>query len=180
MAMDEKRLKNIWYCMKRRCHNPAPSDYGTSIEHCYHGKGVSVCDEWRYDFNVFKTWAENNGYQDDLTIDRIDPDGNYEPKNCRWITLSENMARARRRKGTRKSPTVYKRIGRYEVWKVVLWSYAIVMETGLMYSEAKNAASKLAQESQESGKFKYFFIVRKVKEKHQKGDCIPFQPTKAG
>ena len=72
--------------MKERCYNskrPAYKNYG--------GKGVVMCDEWCNSFQNFYDWAMRNGYQDDLTIDRIDSNGNYEPLNCRWITLSENV-----------------------------------------------------------------------------------------
>lgn len=172
--MNEKRLKNIWYCMKRRCHNPAPSDYKTSIARCYHDKGITVCNEWRYNFNEFKSWAETNGYQDNLTIDRINPDGNYEPNNCRWISLSENMARAKRRKKERLSPAACKRIGRYEVWKVDSWFIAEVIETGLMYSEAKEIAEKLNTNSREKGMYRIFFQVGKVDTRHSKGEFITF------
>ena len=58
----------------------------------YGAKGIKVCDEWD-DFLKFKTWALNNGYEENLTIDRIDPAKNYEPSNCRWITREENSKR---------------------------------------------------------------------------------------
>lgn len=80
------RLYNIWSKMKERCYNPAREAYKY-----YGGKGVIVCDEWQNDFQKFHDWATTNGYKDNLTIDRINPDGNYEPNNCRWITLSENV-----------------------------------------------------------------------------------------
>ena len=70
--------------MKARCYNP------NSVPYPYYGaKGISVCDEWKNDPKAFCEWAFANGYSDDLTIDRIDASGNYEPSNCRWATWTE-------------------------------------------------------------------------------------------
>lgn len=80
----KKRLYRIWEAMKSRCLNPNREAY----KH-YGGKGVKVCLEW-LNYAVFRDWALINGYADGLTIDRINNDGNYEPFNCQWITLSEN------------------------------------------------------------------------------------------
>ena len=78
-----KRLYTIWNGMKRRCNVKSCKDY------VYYGsRGIVVCDEWN-DFDAFSTWALNNGYQNDLSIDRIDVNGNYEPDNCRWATAKE-------------------------------------------------------------------------------------------
>ena len=71
------RLYKIWQGIKTRCLNNHPR---------YGGRGITVCDDW-LSFDVFQTWALNNGYSDDLTIDRTNVNGNYEPSNCRWITL---------------------------------------------------------------------------------------------
>jgi len=82
------RLYNIWLRMKARCYN--------KNEHCfkwYGGKGVAICMEWQ-DYIVFEQWAINNGYADDLTIDRLSSNGNYEPSNCEWVTRGENSRRA--------------------------------------------------------------------------------------
>jgi hypothetical protein len=82
---DEKRIYNIYYQMMDRCKNFKSKSYGR-----YGGRGIKVCDEWINDRNAFIEWAKNNGYQDGLQIDRINNDGNYEPSNCRWVTLKEN------------------------------------------------------------------------------------------
>ena len=83
------RLYRIWANMKQRCYNANIPDY----KH-YGAKGIRVCETWRNSFEAFRDWAKANGYRDDLTIDRIDPDGDYAPENCRWITRAENTSRA--------------------------------------------------------------------------------------
>lgn len=79
------RLYLIWQGMKRRCSDKNHSGYKK-----YGDKGVIVCSEWKKSFINFKEWAVKNGYNDTLTIDRIDNSGNYEPGNCQFITMSSN------------------------------------------------------------------------------------------
>lgn len=87
----KSRLYKIYGNMKRRCYNKNAREYK------YYGKrGISICDTWLNDFMAFYDWAINNGYNDTLTIDRIDVDGDYEPNNCRWITQHEQLYNTRR------------------------------------------------------------------------------------
>lgn len=87
------RLYNIYHNMKQRCNNPKRHDYAR-----YGGAGIGVCTEWMKNPSAFFEWALSNGYSEELTIDRIDVNGNYEPSNCRWATYSEQRINQKRMK----------------------------------------------------------------------------------
>lgn len=80
-GMRNSRIYNIWRSMRQRCNNPNCKNF-----HNYGGKGITVCDEWKNSFEAFCEWAMKSGYEEGLTIDRIETDGNYEPGNCRWTS----------------------------------------------------------------------------------------------
>lgn len=88
------RLYRIWNNIKQRCLNPNNSNFKN-----YGGRGITVCDIWLNSYIAFKEWALNNGYSDNLSIDRINVNGDYEPNNCRWVTqkMQNNNTRSNKK-----------------------------------------------------------------------------------
>ena len=78
--LSHTKIYKIWSDIKSRTLNPQHKQYND-----YGGRGITICDEW-LDVQNFYNWAMENGYSDELSIDRINNDGNYEPSNCRWTT----------------------------------------------------------------------------------------------
>ncbi len=83
-GMSKTRLFKLWTAMRERCSCKKLISYPN-----YGGRGIRVCDEWQNSFETFRDWSIKNGYNDELSIDRIDVNGNYCPENCRWVTIAE-------------------------------------------------------------------------------------------
>ena len=84
-GVQNERLYGVWHSMKQRCYDSNRKDYPR-----YGARGIRVCDDWFENYSAFKEWALKNGYKRGLQIDRINNDGNYTPKNCRWVPPREN------------------------------------------------------------------------------------------
>ncbi len=93
-GLNGSRIQRIYNGMKQRCYNKNNHGYGD-----YGGRGIKICDEWLGENGLlnFYNWAMANGYEDDLSIDRIENDGNYEPSNCRWSNDSEQRRNQRQK-----------------------------------------------------------------------------------
>lgn len=137
-GMSRTRLYRIFHDMKRRCYKPKDTSYSN-----YGGKGIKICKEWLDNQEVFFEWALNNGYDDNLTIDRIDSKGNYEPSNCRWITQKEQNYNLSMPKT---NTSGYIGISKATQWKYPRWRAVISIDNKtktIGYAKTKKDALKL-------------------------------------
>lgn len=176
------RLYNIWVAMRQRCKND-----GKHWHDRWGNRGISVCDEWN-DFRTFEKWALENGYEDNLTIDRIDNNGNYCPENCRWATYKEQSLNTSANRfveidgesrtveqwccllGVVTPSTVYRRV------RKAGWSFQKAITTPsqkrvpLVPDEAKNKADKYKKPVKCVGKDKTLFF-NSLKDAERNGFC---------
>jgi hypothetical protein len=135
-----QRLYNIWTLMKKRCYNKNDKRYKD-----YGGRGIRVDDDWLHDYQKFKDWAYANGYQDNLTIERIDNNKGYSPDNCKWIP-KEDQALNRRmnyfftyRNKTQCLSQWCRELGLYEHYPTIKRR---IIELGMPFEEAINMPIK--------------------------------------
>lgn len=128
------RLYRVWHGMRMRCHNKDTPSYKW-----YGAHGICVCEQWR-DYRVFAKWARENGYSDDLQIDRIDTHGDYSPENCRFVTPRVN-ARNKRDPNFFKFGVREKKSGRFAS-QIRIKNKCIHLGTFDSFEEAKQAYLK--------------------------------------
>lgn len=107
-------LRSVWHNIKHRCYNPKDAHFKD-----YGARGIKVCDLWLNNYETFKEWCLENGYEKGLEIDRIDNSGDYCPSNCQFVTQAENLAIGKKRmQSNNKSGYVgvsfYKKSGKYQ------------------------------------------------------------------
>lgn len=130
---DKKRLITIRHSMYCRCYYPTTNGYQR-----YGGRGIKICDEWINNPQNFYDWAIDNGYENGLTLDRIDVNGNYEPNNCRWVTKEEqDNNRRTNRKITYKNIT--KTLSQWaREYNINIVTLSDRLKTGMTIDEALN------------------------------------------
>ena len=162
--MRNRRLKQIWHNMRYRCYSP---NIDVVTARVYRDKGIRICDEWRDEYVAFETWAISHGYANNLTIDRIDPNGDYCPENCRWITKSENSRRVdKRSKVKEREKKQLDCSDTWPEWGIILeieeghgWFTFEVLKTHMNYREACLAKKEMAKE-QNCEPFRLLKVVR--------------------
>ena len=129
-GMIHTRLYTTWHNMRCRCDNPRHKSYKD-----YGGRGITYCAEW-HDFPPFMEWALSHGYNDSLTLDRIDTNGNYEPSNCKWSTQTEQC-------NNRRSSVKFTFNG--ETLSISEWARKLHISRGTLWSRIKKHHMSIEQ-----------------------------------
>lgn len=130
MKEDKQRIKRIFGDMKFRCYSDKCKGHNAKS---YKDKGIKICDEWLNDFDKFYEWSITHGYKNDLTIDRIDTDGDYCPQNCRWVSHKEQM---------RNRTNTVKVEHNGEIHTVTEWAEILGIELNTVYNRIKRQREK--------------------------------------
>lgn len=150
------RLYNIWKAMRSRCYRKKDNKFNI-----YGGRGILVCEEWKKDFGNFQNWALSNGYSDDLVIDRINSNKNYEPNNCRFVTFKQSSYNTR---GHSNSISGYKGVSKYrgsKEWTVRITKDGQEISVGFFDSKEDAALAYNKKAKELFGEFAYLNIIKK-------------------
>lgn len=138
-GLSKHPLYAVWKSMRKRCYHSNLKEYTR-----YGGRGISICDEWHYNFKSFYDWSLSHGYSNDLQIDRRDNDGDYEPANCRWVSHSANQ---QNKPKTKRNTSGYKGVFKHMTgkWGVMIMAdkksyflgcFSDVVEAAITYDDA--------------------------------------------
>lgn len=125
------RLYRIWSNMKNRCSNP-----NSNRAHIYVARGITVCDEWKNDFQAFYNWSMAHGYADNLSLDRIDNDAGYSPENCRWVTFHVQAINKRTSPEYEYNGVTFHLCDVYELFGIKRTTFRTRLSKGLSVQEA--------------------------------------------
>lgn len=128
-------LYRKWSGMKVRCYSKKDKRYNR-----YGGRGITICDEWLNDFQSFYDWAISTGWEEGLTIDRINNDGNYEPSNCQWLTIRDNTLKDMKRfKATNKE--------KKQICKMYVENLMTITNIAIVFKTHKGNISKILRQN---------------------------------
>ena len=149
-GLSDHRLYRIWANMKNRCLNSNVKCYKD-----YGGRGEKICDKWKNDFKSFYDWAMKNGYKENLSIDRIDVNGNYQPDNCRWATSKEQADN--RRNSIKKEMTAFGETKTLHEWSIddrcMVNVHSLVYRVGAGWEPERAITQKSERKSIRDGKY---------------------------
>lgn len=157
----EKKLYSVWSGMRRRCNNPNHIQFRD-----YGGRGIEVCHEWntKNGFRNFYNWALGSGFSPDLTIDRINTNGGYDPDNCRWSTMAVQERNRRVRKTNKIGvPGVTVRIGKKRIsYRVTICVDGKILSVGTFKSLLEAANARIQAEEKYWGFFNEYPLISRI------------------